>query len=80
MAVITMRNQPAVQEDATERGMNSCKVVTAVARELCGFIWAVVQQVRQQQAAGYSIDEQLACHHPGTGNNRSDSRSATSVA
>ena len=35
----------------SERGMNSCKVVTAVARELCGFIWAVVQQVREQQAA-----------------------------
>lgn len=35
----------------SERGMSSCKVVTAVARELCGFIWAVVQQVRDQQAA-----------------------------
>ena len=58
MAVITMRNQSTVQEDATERGMNGCKVVIAVARELCGFIWAVVQQVRQQQAAGYLTDEQ----------------------
>lgn len=37
----------------SERGLSSCKVVTAVARELCGFIWAVVQQARyeQQQAA-----------------------------
>lgn len=34
----------------SERGMSSCKVVTAVARELSGFIWAVVQQVRHQQA------------------------------
>ncbi len=31
----------------TERGINRCKVVTAVARELSGFIWAVVQQARQ---------------------------------
>lgn len=35
----------------SERGMSSCKVVTAVARELSGFIWAVVQQVRHQQQA-----------------------------
>lgn len=35
----------------SERGMASCKVVTAVARELSGFIWAVVEQVRRQQAA-----------------------------
>jgi len=33
----------------SERGLSSCKVVTAVARELCGFIWAVVQQVRDEQ-------------------------------
>jgi Transposase and inactivated derivatives len=31
----------------SERGIARCKVVTAVARELCGFIWAVVQQARQ---------------------------------
>jgi len=35
----------------SERGISSCKVVTAVARELSGFIWALVQQVRLQQAA-----------------------------
>ncbi len=35
----------------SERGMSSCKVVTAVARELCGFIWAVAQQARHQQAS-----------------------------
>lgn len=35
----------------SERGMSRCKVVTAVARELSGFIWAVVQQVRHEQAA-----------------------------
>jgi len=35
----------------SERGISSCKVVTAVARELSGFIWALVQQVRHQQAA-----------------------------
>ena len=35
----------------SERGMSSCKVVTAVARELAGFIWAVVEQVRHEQAA-----------------------------
>jgi len=35
----------------SERGMSSCKVVTAVARELSGFIWAVVEQVRHEQAA-----------------------------
>lgn len=35
----------------SERGMSSCKVVTAVARELSGFIWAVVQQVRDEQVA-----------------------------
>lgn len=34
----------------SDRGMSSCKVVTAVARELSGFIWAVVRQVRHQQA------------------------------
>ena len=34
----------------SERGMSSCKVVTAVARELAGFIWAVVEQVRHEQA------------------------------
>lgn len=33
----------------SERGMSSCKVVTAVARELCGFIWAVAQEARQPQ-------------------------------
>lgn len=32
----------------SERGMSSCKVVTAVARELCGFIWAVVEQARHE--------------------------------
>lgn len=35
----------------SERGMSSCKVVTAVARELCGFIWAVVEQARREQLA-----------------------------
>ena len=35
----------------SERGMSSCKVVTAVARELSGFIWAVVKQVRCEQLA-----------------------------
>lgn len=35
----------------SERGMSSCKVVTAVARELSGFIWALVQQARQEQMA-----------------------------
>ena len=35
----------------SERGMSSCKVVTAVARELCGFIWAVVEQTRSEQLA-----------------------------
>jgi len=35
----------------SERGISSCKVVTAVARELSGFIWALVQQVRREQAA-----------------------------
>jgi len=35
----------------SERGINNCKVVTAVARELSGFIWAVAQQARQQQLA-----------------------------
>ena len=35
----------------SERGMSSCKVVTAVARELTGFIWAVVEQVRKEQSA-----------------------------
>jgi len=34
-----------------ERGISSCKVVTAVARELCGFIWAVVEQARREQLA-----------------------------
>ena len=33
----------------SERGMSSCKVVTAVARELSGFIWAVVKQARCEQ-------------------------------
>lgn len=37
--------------DLSERGMSSCKIVTAVARELSGFIWAVVEQVRNEQAA-----------------------------
>ena len=37
--------------DLSERGMSSCKIVTAVARELSGFIWAVVEQVRKEQAA-----------------------------
>lgn len=32
-----------------ERGISKCKVVTAVARELCGFIWAVVEQARREQ-------------------------------
>ena len=32
-----------------ERGMSSCKVVTAVARELSGFIWAVVEQARSEK-------------------------------
>lgn len=31
----------------SERGISSCKVVTAVARELCGFIWAIAQEARQ---------------------------------
>lgn len=35
----------------SERGLSSCKVVTAVARELSGFIWAVVQQARDEQLA-----------------------------
>lgn len=35
----------------SERGIGSCKVVTAVARELCGFIWAVVEQARREQLA-----------------------------
>ena len=35
----------------SERGISSCKVVTAVARELCGFIWAVVEQARREQLA-----------------------------
>ena len=35
----------------SERGMSSCKVVTAVARELSGFIWALVQQARDEQTA-----------------------------
>jgi len=33
----------------SERGISKCKVVTAVARELCGFIWAVVEQSRREQ-------------------------------
>jgi transposase len=35
----------------SENGLSSCKVVTAVARELSGFIWAVVQQARSEQLA-----------------------------
>ena len=34
-----------------ERGMSNCKVITAVARELSGFIWAVVKQARDEQLA-----------------------------
>lgn len=34
----------------SDRGIRSCKVVTAVARELSGFIWAVVEQVRHESA------------------------------
>jgi len=35
----------------SERGLSSVKVVTAVARELSGFIWAVVEQVRSERQA-----------------------------
>ena len=35
----------------SERGISSCKVVTAVARELAGFVWAIAEQVRHEQAA-----------------------------
>jgi hypothetical protein len=31
------------------RGLNGPKTVTAVARELCGFMWAVVRQVQRPQ-------------------------------
>ena len=31
------------------RGLNGSKVVAAVARELCGFIWAIVRQVQRPQ-------------------------------
>jgi transposase len=34
----------------SERGISSCKVVTAIARELSGFIWAVVKQARTEMA------------------------------
>ena len=33
--------------ELSERGLASCKVVTAVARELAGFIWAVVREARE---------------------------------
>ena len=32
----------------SERGLSSCKVVTAVARELSGFMWAVVELARAE--------------------------------
>jgi len=35
----------------SDRGISNCKVVTAVGRELCGFIWAVVEQTRREQLA-----------------------------
>ena len=31
----------------SERGVIAPKTVTAIARELCGFIWAVVREVQQ---------------------------------
>ena len=35
----------------TDRGMKSCKVTVAVARELSGFIWSLLQEHRQRNAS-----------------------------